>query len=107
MVELHVNRQSVNCVAVADFSAAVAHGAGAFYFIEGERGSLCIAIVVPGETEPRNLPILLGRKADRHWEWDGNREQPTLSPSISARRADPQMSELWHGFLRAGRLESV
>ena len=29
------------------------------------------------------------------WEWDGNRESPTLSPSIH------QIGH-WHGYLRAG-----
>lgn len=32
------------------------------------------------------------------WDWDGNRERPTLSPSI-ARKMCPC---LWHGWLRAG-----
>lgn len=29
------------------------------------------------------------------WEWDGNREEPTLSPSV-------HNVGHWHGFLRAG-----
>lgn len=36
------------------------------------------------------------------WEWDGNREAPTLSPSI-LHHSEPK----WHGYLRAGRLEIV
>ena len=35
------------------------------------------------------------------WHWDGNRDEPTLSPSINNPPAG------WHGFLRAGYLESV
>jgi len=35
-------------------------------------------------------------EADRpSWEWDGNREAPTLSPSVLHR-------DHWHGYLRAG-----
>jgi len=34
------------------------------------------------------------------WEWDGNREKPTLSPSILRRACG------WHGFLRGGAWES-
>lgn len=36
-----------------------------------------------------------------HWTWDGNREAPTLSPSILAGDTG------WHGYMRAGQLESV
>jgi hypothetical protein len=34
------------------------------------------------------------------WEWDGNRDAPTLSPSIN-------VINRWHGYLRAGKLETV
>lgn len=34
------------------------------------------------------------------WQWDGNREAPTLSPSIN-------VIGRWHGYLRAGKLETV
>lgn len=30
------------------------------------------------------------------WEWDGNREAPTFSPSIDCKGC-------WHGYIRAGR----
>ena len=33
------------------------------------------------------------------WGWDGNEDRPTLTPSIHA-------PGIWHGWLRAGRLES-
>ena len=34
------------------------------------------------------------------WQWDGNRDSPTLSPSI----LNPEEGG-WHGFLRSGVLE--
>lgn len=34
------------------------------------------------------------------WAWDGNKEKPTLTPSLHA-------VGIWHGFLRGGRFESV
>lgn len=40
------------------------------------------------------------------WQWDGNKEAPTLSPSID-RHAVPNWRPGWHGFMRAGALESV
>ena len=35
------------------------------------------------------------------WHWDGDREIPTLNPSIN------NPPDGWHGWLRAGRLISV
>jgi len=40
------------------------------------------------------------------WQWDGNREAPTLSPSILVHGGKEQPAR-WHGFLRAGKLETV
>ncbi len=37
------------------------------------------------------------------WAWDGNKEAPTLSPSIRCFTGD---QTLWHGYLRAGKLET-
>src|ERR1700755_2440358 len=34
------------------------------------------------------------------WEWDGNKEAPTLSPSIN-------VIGRWHGYLRNGKLETA
>lgn len=73
--------------------------AGRFYFsCRLPNGSLC------------TLPIGTGTKPvepDRHtWLWDGNREKPTLSPSVWH---DPRSGSVheWHGWIRAGRMESV
>lgn len=41
------------------------------------------------------------------WKWDGNREAPTLTPSIlhwGGGRGEPAT---WHGWLRAGKLETA
>ena len=50
------------------------------------------------------LPI--GKYMKPAWQWDGNREAPTLSPSILVHGGKGQ-SDRWHGFLRAGKLETV
>lgn len=39
--------------------------------------------------------------AGTHWNWDGNREAPTLEPSILA------VDTGWHGYMRAGVLVEV
>jgi hypothetical protein len=41
-----------------------------------------------------------------HWKWDGNREAPTLSPSILV-HGNPGWSAEWHGFLENGVLRDA
>jgi hypothetical protein len=43
-----------------------------------------------------SLPIS-GDNTKPVWQWDGNREAPTLSPSIN-------VIGRWHGWLQAGKL---
>ena len=52
----------------------------------------------PGCDEPHGPRIEGGSP----WTWDGNREQPTLSPSILV---TDHAGSRCHSFLRAGRLE--
>lgn len=40
------------------------------------------------------------------WQWDGIKEAPTLSPSILVHGGKGQ-PDRWHGFLRAGKLETA
>jgi len=60
-----------------------------------------IYIWIPGTSGPDALGIQKGPPGGpRVWGWDGNKEKPTLVPSIHA-------PDLWHGYLTAGRLTSV
>ena len=81
---------------------------GAFFFSETEDGDqryLSLVVVIPdhGENhaELASLPLrpATPRNGRASWEWDGNRERPTLSPSL-------HRPGVWHGYIRAGRLES-
>ena len=55
---------------------------------------------LPGETNWGAIEVCEGVPGgDRVWGWDGNEDKPTLTPSI-------HHVGVWHGFLRAGRLES-
>lgn len=108
-------RCSFDLTPVADIDAVFAGPVGAF----------CIRSVVDGERRYEHLifkgscsgphsghsihAIPLADTPDRpatgaSWQWDGNRERPTLSPSLLHHHTD--MSEAWHGFIRAGRAES-
>ena len=44
-----------------------------------------------------NLPIATGEKPEHKWQWDGNREHPTLAPSIRDMNGCR-----WHGHLQNG-----
>lgn len=51
-----------------------------------------------------SLPIKLAGEVDSRpmvWDWNGNREAPTLSPSVLVKTT---AKERWHGWLRDGNL---
>lgn len=63
-------------------------------------GTRDLYIVLPGEKNPDAIRVQRGAPGgNRVWGWDGNEDQPTLQPSI-------HYVGHWHGYLRAGRLES-
>lgn len=46
------------------------------------------------------IPVQLGPNSPgKHWGWDGNRDRPTLTPSI-------HWLGHWHGYLTSGQLKS-
>lgn len=47
------------------------------------------------------IPVHKGEKLPGHWLWDGNREKPTLTPSILA-----TVGCRWHGYLTNGEFVS-
>jgi hypothetical protein len=58
-----------------------------------------------GETHLKGT-VILPINVSHGWQWDGNRESPTLSPSILVESV-PNWNDGWHGFLRNGKLETV
>jgi hypothetical protein len=59
-----------------------------------------IYLWLPGVSGPDALQISRTPTSQaRVWTWDGNEQLPTLTPSILS-------PGQWHGYLRAGRLES-
>jgi hypothetical protein len=59
-----------------------------------------IYVWLPGVSGPDAIQIQRGKPGGhRVWGWDGNEDKPTLTPSINA-------TGQWHGWMRAGRLES-
>lgn len=57
-------------------------------------GRMCSGLMLrESEHTASNLP----RPERRTWEWDGNREKPTFSPSIDCGGCG------WHGYIREGK----
>lgn len=73
-------------------------------YLDGEVAGMVIAM--PGaDGQPQQNWIAVSRGAPvsapgtNAWGWDGNLDAPTLQPSLL-------LHHHWHGFMRAGRLES-
>lgn len=77
---------------------------GDWCFRDHETEGLHICIRFPDGSERGDLGCLPLRDVPdpsmEDWQWDGNKEAPTLTPSIN-------YVGVWHGYMRAGRLESV
>ena len=76
---------------------------GDFWWYVNEAGvrHLCTALIGPDGSEVIPWPVQeVPPEAKRGvWGWDGNLDKPTLWPSL-------HWIDKWHGFMRAGRLES-
>lgn len=54
------------------------------------------------------IPIRLNHgDGERAWNWDGNIEKPTLSPSIHHNANEAESADYWHGFVTAGEMKGV
>ncbi len=99
------NRESIDGKLVANSDEGYKHGPGAFWF---DDNPMSIHGILPGGNGFGCLLNLPGEHPA--WTWDFNREKPTLSPSILVSITwgpEQQHIELWHGYLRNGRFESV
>lgn len=91
-----MNTESVNCRKV-EFGKM--ERVGDFCFAED---LTWLYMWTPGANGPDAIRIVRteaeARKSDRRWIWDGNEQAPTLLPSL--------LTPEWHGYFRAGRMES-
>jgi hypothetical protein len=63
------------------------------------RGRRCEGLVVAGKTDLKRDPQ--GHNGGiAQWDWNGNRDRPTFSPSINC-------GGCWHGYIENGRCVSV
>lgn len=63
-------------------------------------------IMLPGHHWVDAIPVRLGDQhpTERVWGWNGNKDCPSLTPSILSHAAGK--SPGWHGYLTNGRLAS-
>jgi len=63
------------------------------------KGRQCSGLVIVGRTEYSHDPNNKNGGVAQ-WNWDGNRESPTFTPSINC-------TQCWHGYIRNGRCVDV
>jgi hypothetical protein len=54
-------------------------------------------LALPSPKEDRDFELIRLPLRKGGWNWDGNAEKPTVTPSIHTHG-------VWHGFVRAGEL---
>jgi hypothetical protein len=79
---------------------------GDWCFVEKPNQSLLFFLRYPVHGMPDGDVVMLPLSGGKGpiWQWDGNRDVPTISPSIRVCDSD---GERWHGFFRNGKLETV
>lgn len=101
-------RASVPAKLVEDLDGAPP-GAFEFYSYGGKIADAGIIIKCPcGCPAEIAMPFKRWNETDERpvWQWDGNRERPTATPSLLiyqlAEGTGERVGEHWHGFLTAG-----
>lgn len=88
---------------------------GDYYFVDGD-SPFQNPILAPGNKRPTWMVYVDNRGSHGHvalfphkqnngasWQWDGNWEAPTLSPSIHSQyEMDGQTHTHWHGWIKGG-----
>jgi hypothetical protein len=80
----------------------------------GQKGDWCFInsdayiFLMWGDDSFKNMSILPVKPVEGkpHWNWNGNREAPTLTPSILV-HPYPGWTDGWHGYLTDGKLITV
>lgn len=100
MSEAHYNKQSCDMVRVANEDDVTDGPPGAFFIETFASGQRIVWHKLPdGNAGALHLRPVVSGAAHPSWEWDGNEEKPTLTPSV-------HLPGRWHGWFRNGRMES-
>lgn len=106
-------RASVPAVFAANFDDDEALvPAGYFHFADGYDGTQDVGILFGCPCGCGSLNYVAVKPyagTGPQWAWDGNRDAPTLTPSIlihQMNQAAEKIGEHWHGYLTAGQFRS-
>lgn len=107
-------RNSVAAKLVANFNEIEERGdvpAGVFQYCGAYKGDPDVVLMFGCPCGCGEVGVVHLKPMDGHpvWTWDGNREQPTLTPSILIHQLNDKgekIGEHWHGFLTAGEFKS-
>lgn len=108
-------RGSAPALYVADFDdcdAMVPAGHFHFYTVHGDPDKREAGILFGcpcGCGQLKSVGFDTHESSRARWHWDGNREAPTLTPSIlnyQTNGAGERIGEHWHGLLTAGEFRS-
>jgi Family of unknown function (DUF6527) len=91
MVVRDVHRKAPGVDVITDDSPTVPNGRALWMWCPGCDSAHRVAVVGKDGTLPRDEPT---------WDWDGNVDAPTISPSILCHG-----TQVCHSFIRAGRWE--
>lgn len=96
-----MNTDSCEMICQPDDDAVYAGPPGSFCIETHENGQRMMIFKYPdGDVGGIFLrPVVPPNAAHPSWEWDGNASKPTLTPSV-------HRLGRWHGWFRAGRMES-
>lgn len=75
---------------------------GDWYFIDDDT-FICLMF---GDDKMKDIVTLPIDDRPNAWKWNGNREAPTLTPSILV-HPYPGWTDGWHGYLTDGKLITV
>lgn len=78
---------------------------GDFYWWQDKQGRRSLLLAVPwpareGRAVWSRWAVTEPNENGALWEWDGNEEKPTLSPSL-------HWPGIWHGWVKAGIMETA
>jgi hypothetical protein len=107
-------RNSVQAQLAENFSEVEDRGdvpPGLFQFCDSYGGDKDVALMFGCPCGCGEVSVVHLKPMDDHpvWTWDGDREHPTLTPSILIHQLDDKGNkngEHWHGFLTGGQFRS-
>lgn len=97
-----MNTESCDMKRTASMDECLDGDPGSFYIAKQEGHQAWFWFVLPGSGAGgciRLHPLTDENIGEHSWQWDGNEDKPTLTPSVNC-------VGIWHGFFTAGRMVS-